>query len=333
LKSPDDLAWDLKVNLLVSDINAGTISRYSISTGKLAPLRGQLHSPEGMVVRSDGAILVAEQALNRILRLDPNSYVPGPWRNFPNNTGRPGIDGIAQVSPTGDVIVPDSPNGTVYKVTGDGATITRIGSGMVRPVGAGIDKQGRIYVADEAAAGAIWIISTNPPEQRRIGGFAFPDDVVIDPDGNALVNTLGVNDNAIHQIAADGKQSVILSGLKNPQGIEVDGAGYIYFTEIDAGKVERLVRSFALVVPTVVRTSSAYVICPSLRRASAFSAPIELSVKEDGLVERVAILQPAATTSGTVEVHLKGASPKPDQTVTIVMTAGIYVLTQEVPLQ
>jgi serine/threonine-protein kinase len=340
LSGPDDLAWDRDGNLLISDINAGTVSRYSLQTGRQQTLASGLRAPEGMVGRADGSILVAEQALNRIVRLDPDTHAVTPWRSFPNRTGRPGIDGIAQVSRSGDVIVPDSPNQVVFRVSPDGATATRIGGGMVRPVGAGIDKQGRIYVADEAASGAVWILSSNPSEQRRIAGFAFPDDVVIDPDGNALVNTLGVNDNAIHQIAPDGKQSVVLKGLKNPQGIEVDGAGNIYFTEFDTGKVERLVRTFVLGTPTAVAKTSGtgatarttYVICPTVRRSGGFTAPIELSLKEDGTVERVAILQPTSTTSGTVEVRIKGGSAAVGQTATIVLTSGNYELTQEVSL-
>jgi serine/threonine-protein kinase len=339
LATPDDLAWDRNGNLLISDINAGTVSRLNLATGKQERLAAGLRAPEGMVGRADGSILVAEQALNRIVRIDPDTHAITLWRNFPNRTGRPGIDGIAQVSPSGDIIVPDSPNGVVLRVSPDGATVTQIGGGMIRPVGAGIDKQGRIYVADEAANGAVWILSSGSPP-RRMGGFAFPDDVVIDPDGNALVNTLGLNDNSIYRMAPDGSKSRVLTGLKNPQGIEVDGAGNIYFTEFDGGKVERLTRTFVLGAPKAVpktlgsgaSAKTSYVICPMVRRAGGFTAAIELGLKENDVVEKVAVLQPEPTTSGTIEVRLKAGSAAAGQIATIVLTSGNYQLTQDVTL-
>src|SRR2546425_348936 len=81
--------------------------------------------------------------------LDRRTHAVSQWRAFLNRTGRDGIDGIGPVLPDrdasgnllptgGDVIVPDSPNGVVWRVSADGKTATQIASGMDRPVGAAL---------------------------------------------------------------------------------------------------------------------------------------------------------------------------------------------------
>src|ERR1700680_1812124 len=111
------------------------------------------------------------------------------WRVFPNRTGLDGIDGIGPVLPSkdasgnllptgGDIIVPDSPNGVVWRVSPDGKTATQIASGMVRPVGAAVDATARIFVADEG--GALWVLD---PARHRFATLSTPDDVLVGRGG------------------------------------------------------------------------------------------------------------------------------------------------------
>src|SRR3989442_882596 len=220
LPAPDDLAFDNDGRLLFSDNKAGTVSALNADSSVQLIASG-LSAPEGIVVLGSGQILVAEQGRNRIVAIDPVSHVVSQWRAFANPTGREGIDGIGpEISTVGapsGVIVPDSPNGMVWRVNIDGKTATQISSGMTRPVGAAIDHNGRIFVADEG--GALWTLD---PTRRRFATLPTPDDVVVGRAGHIFVTTLG--DNAIHEFDAQGHQVSMNAGITQPQGIALDGA-------------------------------------------------------------------------------------------------------------
>src|SRR5207245_10378616 len=115
------------------------------------------------------------------------------WRAFANRTGQEGIDGIGPellsiAAAPGGVIVPDSPNGLVWRVSLDGKTATQIGSGMTRPVGSAVDQNGRIFVADEG--GSVWTLD---PARRRFATRPTADVLVVERAGKNFVKTLVVN--------------------------------------------------------------------------------------------------------------------------------------------
>ena len=242
LPAPDDLALGLDARLYFSDITAGTVSALN-PDGSVERIAGGMSAPEGIVVQADGRILVAEQGRNRVVAIDPQTHALSQWHVFPNRTGRDGIDGIGPVLPGldalgnilatgGNVIVPDSPNGLVWRVTADGKTATQIAIGMVRPVGAAADTAGRIFVADEG--GALWVLE---PGRRRFATLPTPDDVLVGRAGHIFVNTLG--DNAIHELDGQGHQVSVITGIQQPQGIALDYADNLYYTEFNIGRVDR----------------------------------------------------------------------------------------------
>jgi sugar lactone lactonase YvrE len=305
LPAPDDLAFDDAGRLLFSDIKAGTVSALK-ADGSVERIAGGLSAPEGIIVQGDGRILVAEQGRNRVVAIDPQTHAVSPWHAFPNLTGRDGIDGIGPVLPSrdssgtllstgGNVIVPDSPNGVVWRVTADGKTATQIASGMVRPVGAAVDASGRIFVADEG--GALWVLA---PSRIRFATLPTPDDVVVGRVGHIFVNTLG--DNAIHELDIQGHQVSVITGIQQPQGIALDYADNLYYTEFNAGRIDRVVRTFILDPPKVTRTSrGTFIICPVIRRAQGFTQPLSLLAPAHALT--LQLVQPGTTSSGALEVQ------------------------------
>lgn len=296
LPAPDDLAFLPDGRLLFSDIHTGTVSALD-TDGSVSTIAAGLSSPEGMVMGGDGRLLVAEQGRNRVMAVDLKSHAVSLWRAFPNRTGRDGLDGIGPLLRSGDVIVPDSPNGVVWRVSGDGKTATRIGSGMTRPVGAAVDGQGRIFVADEG--GPVWVLD---PGQRRFAALQTPDDVLVARDGHLFINTLG--DNAIHELDASAHAINVIHGIRGPQGIGLDPADNLYYTEFDAGRVIRMVRTFVLDRATVTRTSRGTdVICPGIRRAPGFTSPLTITPGSTAATAILQLQQPAADSSGGVEVR------------------------------
>jgi sugar lactone lactonase YvrE len=317
LPGPDDLAFLPDGRLLFSDIRAGTVSVLG-SDGTVVTIARGLSAPEGMVIAGDGRLLIAEQGRNRVMAVDLSSHALTLWRGFPNHTGRDGLDGIGPLLPTGDVIVPDSPNGVVWRVSADGKTATRIGAGMTRPVGAAVDPQGRVFVADEG--GPLWVLE---PGQRRLTALQTPDDVLVSKDGHLFVNTIG--DNAIHELDASGHNVNLMRGIRGPQGIGLDGADNLYYTEFDAGRIARVVRTFVLDQATVSQTTrGTRLICPALRRAAGFTSPLTLTPGSSVASLILQLEQPGNDSSGGLELRTSQTS------VTFSMGSGPFQLSQTV---
>ncbi len=329
--APDDLAFDNDGRLLFSDIKTGAVSALNADRS-VERIAGGMSAPEGIAVQADGRILVAEQGRNRVVAIDPQTHAVTQWHAFPNRTGRDGIDGIGPVLPgldsTGNllptadnVIVPDSPNGIVWRVSPDGKTATQIASGMVRPVGAAIDSSGRIFVADEG--GALWVLA---PAKLRFATLPTPDDVLVGRGGHIFVNTLG--DNAIHELDGQGHQVGVITGIQQPQGIALDYADNLYYTEFNTGRIDRVVRTFTLDPPKVTRTArGTYVICPVIRRASSFHARLGLQTGPSTKTAIVQLVQPGTDSSGALEVQ----TPEPSITITI-SDGGLLSQSQTVSL-
>jgi len=324
--APDDLALDNAGRLLFSDIKTGFVSALN-ADGSVERIAGGMSAPEGIVVQADGRILVGEQGRNRVVAIDPKTHAVTLWHAFPNRTGRDGIDGIGPILPSLDsqgnflptadnVIVPDSPNGVVWRVSSDGKTATQSASGMVRPVGAAVDTAGRIFVADEG--GALWALT---PAKVRFATLSTPDDVLVGRGGHIFVNTLG--DNAIHELDSQGHQVGVLTGIQQPQGIALDDADNLYYTEFNTGRIDRVVRSFILDPPKVTRTTrGSYIICPVIRRAAGFSHPLGLSTSSSLTTSILQLAQPGTDSSGALEVQT------PERSITI----GVNTTDGGVPL-
>jgi len=313
--APDDLVFDNAGRLLFSDIKTGFVSALN-ADGSVERIAGGMSAPEGIVVQADGRILVGEQGRNRVVAIDPKSHAVTLWHAFPNRTARDGIDGIGPILPSLDsqgnflptadnVIVPDSPNGVVWRVSSDGKTATQIASGMVRPVGAAVDRAGRIFVADEG--GTLWALT---PAKVRFATLSTPDDVLVGRGGHIFVNTLG--DNAIHELDSQGHQVGVITGIQQPQGIALDGADNLYYTEFNTGRIDRVIRSFTLDSPKVTRTGpSTYIVCPVIRRAAGFSRPLGLTPGSSLTTAILQLVQPGTDSSGAFEVQT------PEHSITI----------------
>ncbi|MBE3561517.1 MAG: NHL repeat-containing protein, partial [Ktedonobacteraceae bacterium] len=231
---PDDLAFDRQGRLLFSDAHNGTIRRLNGDGSTTILLRG-LAGPEGIVVLSDGTMIFAEQNTHRILRLAPGSTTPVLLRNLPGMPSKAsckdGVDGIAFDPTTNTLIIPDSPTGEVYRMNLDGKALTLLAKGMSRPVGAVVDAQGTIYVADECG-GAVWTI-TKDGKTTSLGGFGMPDDVALDSQGNLWVIDLAPAIHALIRVNLhSGQRTTIASqGFIEPQGLVIDQHDTIFVAD------------------------------------------------------------------------------------------------------
>ena len=242
-RRPDDLVLDPQGRLVFSDFYNGTVSRLN-ADGSVTLLLSGLAGPEGLAYLPDGTLIIAEQTTNRILQLAPATSTPTVLRVLPGTPSglscKDGVDGIAFDPVNKTLIVPDSPTGIVYLMSLDGQKLTTLASGIVRPVGAAVDSQGNIYVADECGGAVVRI--TPAGKTTRIGGFGMPDDVAFDPQGNLLVIDLQPSIHALIRVRqATGQRETLLSkGLIEPQGLVVDQRGNIYVSDDYANTIMEL---------------------------------------------------------------------------------------------
>lgn len=240
---PDDLIFDPQGRLVFSDFYAGTISRLN-ADGSITLLFSGLAGPEGMVYLPDGTLIVAEQRTNRILQIAPGSSAPTVLRSLPGTPSalacKDGVDGIALDPTNNTLIIPDSPIGNVYRMSLDGKTLTLLASGIVRPVGAAVDSQGNVYVADECGGAVVRI--TPAGTTTHIGGFGMPDDVAFDAQGNMLVIDLKPSIHALIRVlrSTGARQTLLSAGLIEPQGLLIDGRGNIYVADDYADTITEL---------------------------------------------------------------------------------------------
>lgn len=231
---PDDLVFDRKGHLLFSNPHNGTINRLN-ADGSVTVLLNGLNAPEGLVVLSDGTLIIAEQGFNRILTMGPGALSPKVLRQLPGLPStahcKDGVDGIAFDATTNTLIIPDSPSGEVYRLSLDGKTLIPLATGIVRPVGAAVDVQGNIYITDECG-GALWRI-TPAGQKTQFGNFGMLDDVSIDNNGNILVTDL---DPTIHALirfnpVTKVRETLASKGYIEPQGLVLDQRGNIFVAD------------------------------------------------------------------------------------------------------
>lgn len=216
---PDDLVLAPDGSILISDVTEGTIKEYT-KDGQLKLILAGLRAPEGMAFLPDGSLIIAEQGADRLSRYDSASKTLVPFLDLVNRTQNLGVDGILWDG--SNLIVPDSPNGTVLQVSADGKTTRQLATGFMRPTGAWLEPSGNWLIADENGNAVFRLYRNGALE--KVGDYSIPDDVVEDDSGNIFVVTLG--DDAVHLLTAGTNQDVVLvSGLKDPQGIifDVDG--------------------------------------------------------------------------------------------------------------
>jgi sugar lactone lactonase YvrE len=223
-------------SILFTDVGNGTVNQIH-PNGQVTTLLRGLEEPEGIVVLPDGSLIIAEQKKNRLVHFRPNSVAsPTLWLALENKTNNPGVDGLARDAATGDLIIPDSPNGRVLRVGPDGKNVRVIASGMVRPTGADVERDGSILVADEYG-NAVKRIRANGPVES-LGHFATPDDVVVDAQGNILVASLG--DDSIRMIAARTGAATLVVKARSPQGLVLDRDGSLIVAEAGLNRIVRV---------------------------------------------------------------------------------------------
>jgi streptogramin lyase len=231
--SPDDLALDGQGRVIFADFGNNGVNRIA-ANGAVTVLARGFPEPEGIVPLADGSLIVAVQGnpgehIDRIEHLAAQTFQSTIIHTFANNTNNPGIDSLSLDAATGDLVVADSPNGTLWRMHTDGSGAQQLASGMVRPTDALAAPDGAIYIADEygnavlrlSPAGALTTIAPLPD----------PDDLAWDVDGSLLVTALGDNTVVRLNPTTGARLATVATNLFEPQGLAVDARGDIFVSE------------------------------------------------------------------------------------------------------
>lgn len=239
----DDIAVAPDGTVYISDEAGGKLSAWSPSTGRVTLIAAALSHPEGIVVL-DHFLVVCEQGKNQLSRVSPSDGSVTLFRALSNSTGKLGVDGLAFDPTDPSIVVPDSPNGTLLRVSLDGERATPVTSTggsqppFKRPAGAFVRPDGNLLVADEDG-GDIVLRRTDGTLQTLLSGLNSPDDVLGDDQGNVYVNTVG--DGVLHRLRGTTHEALV-TGLSAPHGLAFDLDGNVLVTDLGGGG--RLIKVF-----------------------------------------------------------------------------------------
>jgi hypothetical protein len=312
---PDDLLYsNTDGTVLVGEHGDGHIARIGGTNG-FERLPQVVPQAEG-IAQFGGVTYVADQVNNRVVALTATG-VQTLIQLEPDPNGL-NLDGIASedLGP-GGLVVPDSPHGTVLFVNVSGQIIARV-TGFSRPAGVSDDTSGQAgvrpgYLIADENAGAIFEIPQGASRPTRlVGNLPGVDDVIRGSDGHLLAILPGPG------TLRDATSGVdVVAGLQNPQGLGFDGAQNVLVTESDNGRLDLVVKTFAIQVPAgVVQLVPGQTVCFGVLRGPGFAAPV--AVKE--IVGGLPVVDP---TGGTVGEVLPARCNQPNCTVTMQLSSSV----------
>ncbi len=261
----------------------GTVTTYTGSTVGIqnGPLANALfRSPAGVAFDSNGNMYVADYDNNVIRKIDTAGNV-STYAGIPSVGVGGYVDGPASsarfnkpydiaIDAVGNLFVTDETNGRIRKIDTSGNVTTIAGQGLGNGVIDGngtsaslgfsgsivVDNAGNIYFTDNKSS--------------------FVDGKLrkIDTSGN-VTTIAGVNNGNYN----DGQANTVT--ISQPYGIELDGNGNLYFTEVDRNRIRRL--NLATNAVTTLAGSGTAGSLDGIGLSATMNGPIALSLDNNSL--------------------------------------------------
>ena len=218
---PDDLWVDGDGNVWVGVQVQGHILKFT-PEGVLAQDLPDSGGPEGIVVTPNASV-VADQFQSRVDRIQPDGTLV-PFLKLPNTHHRLPVDGLGFDARRQLLLVPNSPEGTLYTTPLAAPKPRLIASGLGRPVAAAVGPDGAIYVTAESKVGLLRV-PPNGGAAKPVGQITNLDEVV--PVGRLLYTT-GAGDGTVQAVdPATGASRVLVTGGHMLQGLAARADGQL----------------------------------------------------------------------------------------------------------
>ena len=226
--APDGSVW-------VSTGARGVIAHLSSSGAAMASYNEP--APEGVVALADGTILFADQAADRIDKLDPATLAVSTFLQLTPIAGVPGLDGLGEDAANSLLIVPDTEQGQVLSVPLTGGSPAPLATGLPHPVGVAVGPGGVIQVATGGASGLLAVPAS--------GGAAKPYQGLSQLSAVVVKGLLiYVSAPAKHEIIAfnpaTGHALAIVTGIGSPQGLALLSDGRLVAADAATGTLAAL---------------------------------------------------------------------------------------------
>jgi hypothetical protein len=290
LNGPDDLLYvQSDRSVLVGEHGDGHIAQVT-APGKVTRLPQVIPEAEGIAQLGD-TTYVADQLHARIVELTPTG-VKTILQLQPVASGE-NLDGIT-AAPFGGLVVPDSPHGMVLFVDASGHVTRRVG-GFSRPAGASQELVASgvgVLISDENASAVFEMLGLNGAPRVVARNLPGVDDAVRTQSGH-LVVILPASGRLFDATAGQD----VARGLRNPQGLDFDGAQNMLVTESDNGRLDLVVRTFAIEVPAgTVQLQPGQPVCVGVLRAPGYAGGVSIR----GVIGGLPVTDPGSGNQGEV---------------------------------
>jgi sugar lactone lactonase YvrE len=269
-RSPTPFGWHPYVTIVAGD---GTPMLCDVAQASHAAFI----DPFGVAVSKDGTVYVSDAGTtNRIRKIKSNEGVTtlaGGVEGFADGLGSQAsfnTPSALALDPAGNILVADTGNNRIRRVTPEGLVSTVAGDGAAGyvdapaaqarfdgPVGIAVDSQSVIYVADTyndrirkiTPDGQVNTVAGGGRPGHQDGGqdtalFDTPAGIAVTPDGSLIVADTG--NNCLRKIGKDGHVTTLSAvfpnevspaDLRKPIGLAVTHDGFLYVTELDRARV------------------------------------------------------------------------------------------------
>jgi sugar lactone lactonase YvrE len=213
----------------------------------------RVREPFGVVVESDGRLLVADGTAQRLLRVDPArgriEAVTG------TELGRP-----IELARASDGTIYALAGGRLHRVDPGSGQSTVVTAALEQPTAVAVGRSGELYVAEYTSRIRRVDPGTGAVTTVVASGLDRPHGIDVGPDGRIYVGD--TYSGTVKRVEADGSLTTIASGLANPTGLAVTADGAVLVAEHEAGAVTRIDATGARRLTTALSGPSAVALGP-----------------------------------------------------------------------
>lgn len=226
-------------------------------------------NPTAVATSPSGQLFIADSGNNRVIQVgangdraaigsgldNPEGVAWDPTSQRPSvyiaNTNANEVE-RAQIAPAADLIAESSFAAGHALYSASAATVTTVGSGLLRPTGVATNATGTVFIADTGHNRVVEVLATG--QQLVLADqLSSPTAVATDPFGYVYVADTGAGTVLRYSVGTNGANlgtAVIASGLSSPEGVAADAQGNVFVSDTGANKVfEYLADGRRLTVP------------------------------------------------------------------------------------